>query len=168
MSVPTLPNNAVRVVLGGSRRHAYVDHSAADAVIAAGPWFRSAQGYAVNSDSVLMHRFVLGLVDRRHDGARSEHVDHINGNKLDNRRGNLRIGTSINRLNAKVDSRNRTGIKGVGQRADGKWFANWKLSGQPRVWRFFDDMESAVACRAAFNAEHQLQNAGALPRAGAA
>lgn len=43
-------------------------------------------------------------------------IDHINGDRTDNRLVNLRVSTqSQNRLNSKVSSRNKTGIKGVSQ-----------------------------------------------------
>jgi hypothetical protein len=55
------------------------------------------------------HRLVMGLAlgDRRQ-------VDHINGNRLDNRRCNLRVCTAReNRRNAKKRKDNTSGYKGV-------------------------------------------------------
>lgn len=69
-------------------------------------WQLTSNGYAVRivrygprsegrKAAVLMHRQLMGL--QPGDGLE---VDHINGNKLDNRRGNLRIATrSENELN---------------------------------------------------------------------
>lgn len=51
-------------------------------------------------------------------------VDHINGNKLDNRRSNLRVvSRADNRANSKPQ-RNKSGYRGVYWRSDrGKWIA---------------------------------------------
>lgn len=56
---------------------------------------------------IQMHRFIVGSPD-------SLHVDHINGNPLDNRRSNLRSATnSENIRNAKIPCTNTSGFKGV-------------------------------------------------------
>jgi hypothetical protein len=56
----------------------------------------------------LLHRELLGVTDPL------ILVDHINGDTLDNRRGNLRVVTrSQNAFNAKVHRDNKTGFKGV-------------------------------------------------------
>ncbi len=55
-----------------------------------------------------MHRVIMGILDS------NIHIDHINGNGLDNRRCNLRIATiAENSRNVGKNSRNTTGYKGV-------------------------------------------------------
>lgn len=54
-----------------------------------------------------MHRQIL-------NPRRGHIVDHVNGNKLDNRRANLRICThSQNHANTRLSKANKTGFKGV-------------------------------------------------------
>lgn len=67
--------------------------------------------YAVARGGVRMHRFLLGVVDDRI-------VDHKNGNGLDNRRENLRIGTqSLNSVNRKrTPGKNLRGVQQRGSR----------------------------------------------------
>lgn len=77
-------------------------------------WFYSC-GYArrdpqINKikNRVYLHRQVLGLSSNLGD------VDHINGNKLDNRRSNLRLCTHQNNIrNQAIRSNNKSGYKGV-------------------------------------------------------
>lgn len=65
-----------------------------------------------------MHRLLLSRMLGR-SLKRSEEVDHINGNGIDNRRKNLRLATSQqNRRNSRLPSHNTTGYKGVAQRGD--------------------------------------------------
>ncbi len=68
------------------------------------------QGYAIKSlhpGQMRMHRFIIGA-------KKGEEVDHINGNKLDNRRKNLRIVThNVNLHNINVRKDSKTKIKGV-------------------------------------------------------
>lgn len=69
------------------------------------------------SDMVLMHRMIMGLP--------SEIIDHIDGNGLNNRRGNLRKATiKQNVRNSRVASNNNTGYKGVSK--DG-WTNLWRV-----------------------------------------
>lgn len=80
-------------------------------------WFYHSQGYAVknyNNSCVLMHRKIMnpdkGFV-----------IDHINGNKLDNRRENMRICTySDNNKNSKTRGKPLIKYKGVRYSPDRK------------------------------------------------
>lgn len=79
-------------------------------------WYPHSAGYAVGHlpspkkgiyPKVLMHRYIMNVSD-------DIQVDHINGNKLDNRRENLRlVNPVLNAMNSKRPKHNTTGYKGV-------------------------------------------------------
>ena len=73
-------------------------------------WHYHKQGYAVSgAGKIRMHRMVLGLSNG--DGQR---IDHINHNKLDNRRCNLRLCTPAqNAANSFGQRKSRSGFRGV-------------------------------------------------------
>lgn len=73
-------------------------------------WYISKRGYVttnIKRKATPMHKILLGE-NKGFD------VDHISGNKLDNRRSNLRICThQQNMFNQKIRSTNKTGFIGV-------------------------------------------------------
>ncbi len=72
-----------------------------------------------SSKGVLMHRFIM-------KSPKALTVDHIDNNKLNNRRNNLRICTdSENKRNAPIRSNNKSGFKGVHwNKGKNKWKAH--------------------------------------------
>lgn len=91
----------------------------ADADLAAHTWYVTTTGYAVRHaprpwhGTIRMHRVIMRRILGR-DLERWEVVDHINRDRLDNRRSNLRLATnSENMFNADRPRHNTTGYKGV-------------------------------------------------------
>lgn len=80
-------------------------------------WFYSEKhGACAGSGRKLMHRIVL-------NAPKYLEVDHLNGDKLDNRRKNIRLCTHAeNMRNRKVDKSTYSGFKGV-RNNHGKWQA---------------------------------------------
>ena len=89
---------------------------------------------------VLMHRLLLEA-----DPAR--HVDHINGDTLDNRRANLRQATrSENLRNARLSRANTSGVKGVSwHKHSGKWRGQIMAQGKQTEVGYFDTLDAAAA-----------------------
>lgn len=73
-------------------------------------WHKSKNGYAVRTTTnkqISLHKQIMGDVS-------GYEVDHINRDKLDNRRHNLRlVNGSQNNLNRPVDPRSKTGYNGI-------------------------------------------------------
>lgn len=95
-------------------------------------------GYIFGKQSMSsMHRVIIGA----DDGCE---IDHINGNKMDNRRENLRVVTSSqNRINQRFT--NTTGYRGVHyHKAAKKFTANITVNYKKRHLGFFDTAEEAA------------------------
>lgn len=76
-------------------------------------WVYAATNIGTGSN-LLMHRFILGVTDP------DIHVDHINGNRVDNRRCNVRLCEhGENMMNRRRPRNNKSGFKGVEKRGNG-------------------------------------------------
>lgn len=107
-------------------------------------WKRHPQGYAsrtTRSGTVLMHRQIM-------NAAESVEIDHRNGNKLDNRRGNLRIATKSQNMHNRGAQRNsKSGQKGVSWDVSRqKWRATIQVDGRYRTLGRFASLADAIAC----------------------
>jgi len=100
------------------------------------------QKYKVKPQKTYMHREIMGLPE-------GKSIDHINGNKLDNRKSNLRIVTKSQNMRNQKKSSNRTSIyKGVSQilNRSKKWQAKIKFGGKTyRIGEYFTEQEAALA-----------------------
>lgn len=102
--------------------------------------------YAAHQDkhrkNTYMHRLIIGDTN-------GLEVDHINRNRLDNRRSNLRLCTSHqNKLNMKLRIDNTTGYKGLRWRDDVKsWRVNVKIKGKEIQIGYFKNKKDAVRAR---------------------
>lgn len=109
-------------------------------------WRLSSDGYAVRSETkggkkqtVYLHREVaktpLGLL-----------TDHANGNRLDNRRSNLRVATRSENGANSADRIRQSGYRGVYfHRTTGRWVAQISDGGRPMHLGIFDTPEEAAA-----------------------
>lgn len=121
-------------------------------------WFVSVRGdisYAVCAISGRPHRrfqYMHRLISAEGSAL---HVDHINGNGLDNRRQNLRLATvSQNLRNQRTSSQNTSGQKGVGwHKQRQKWRAYIKVHGVSHHLGLFDSKDEAADAYAKASAE---------------
>lgn len=101
--------------------------------------------------TVLMHRVLLGL-----DGMSESYADHIDGNGLNNCRGNLRVVTAAeNRQNLPSRPASSSRFRGVWfDRRSGKWRAEARLNGIKHALGSFATEEEAARAASAWRIEH--------------
>ena len=90
------------------------------------------------------YRIIMGVEDSKLE------VDHINGDKWDNRKCNLRIVTHAdNTKNRKLDKRNKSGYTGVKETKTGTWNAQIYCDGKRINLGTYKTKEEAVKARKA-------------------
>lgn len=95
---------------------------------------------------VLMHRFVLGLLN----WDRNKEVDHIDRNSLNNCKSNLRIITHReNLLNVGYSKNNKLKTKGI-HIQNGKYRAYATINGHSKHIGMYESLEEAIEKRAVF------------------
>lgn len=114
-------------------------------------WSVDSKGYANAGGkrlggTVRLHRFIMG-------NTKGLHVDHINRNKLDNRRDNLRLVTNQqNHFNLSLAKNNKSGCTGVYYNKQcRKWCCQICHNGRCVHSELFDKKEDAV------NKRHELE-----------
>jgi len=111
-----------------------------------------AGGYAATNrarKTFLMHRLILNAPP-------TSHIDHINGDPLDNRRSNLRFcNRSENICNRKLNKNNTTGCKGVYRRKKGWSVTIQKANIQIHIGHYTTKHDAMIAYDAAAVALHK-------------
>lgn len=119
-------------------------------------WYRSSSGYTVRNTrkdesingirrTILMHREIMGLPR----SGRSSVIDHVNGNKLDNRRSKMRICTNKeNQRNRGCCKNSKSMVKGVSWHVrNKKWQATITNEGRKIHIGYYDDIKDAKRAR---------------------
>lgn len=146
---------------GSLRAYALVD-AADHGWLMESSWHLNSSGYAVatvRGRKVRMARLILGLKagDKRQ-------ADHVNGDRLDNRRANLRAVSHAENQHNRTGQhrRNKSGYRGVSWRADrAKWVAHVRLDGRMRNLGEYNDPAAAARAASAFRASRMPASADA-------
>lgn len=133
-----------------------------DASLASLSWYVNKRGYAFRTavvdgkkTSVLLSRVVLGLAV-----GDPLFADHLNGNRLDNRRVNLRPVTKAQNAQNKMLYKNATSrFRGVYRRGK-RWCAHVRVDGVKNHLGTFDSEEEAGRIASRFRAETMPFSAG--------
>jgi hypothetical protein len=110
-------------------------------------WSES-NGYAVRGTNInnqskgyKLHREVMGVVDSL------KHIDHIDGNRLNNQKANLRIcnATQNQQNRVGVQANNKSGYKGVSWcRRSKKWMAQIRVNTKTKFLGYYTDPKEAA------------------------
>lgn len=109
-------------------------------------WRENQNGYCVNkrwkSKTTFLHRLIMNCPD-------DMYVDHINGDRLDNRKQNLRIVTmSQNNMNQKQRENTSSGVTGVTwKNREQKWIAKIHIDGKEIYLGSYTNKEDAIKAR---------------------
>lgn len=118
---------------------------------------RHAKGYisiSVRGRMMLAHRLAWFFANGTWP---SKQIDHINGDKADNRIVNLREATNAqNHCNRGAQKNSSTGVKGVYWfKPNRRWKAQIVVNGRSIVLGYFNDFDAAVRCRKEADKKYQ-------------
>ncbi len=106
----------------------------------------------INGETRLAHRLAWLLSTRSWP---TNHIDHINGIKDDNRLCNLREATCHQNLcNASLNKRNTSGVKGVSRTSRNRWTAQIVIDGKRTSLGNFRSIEEAESVIKAARDQH--------------
>lgn len=110
-------------------------------------WHISSKKYVIanmkdkSNKTIWLHRLIM-------DARENEIVDHVDWDKSDNRKSNLRVATkSQNNINIKRKSNNRSGYTGVKMAKSGKYIAQITANKHRIHLGTFDTLQEAVEAR---------------------
>lgn len=130
-----------------------------DADLRLAKWTKTKPGYAARSKhipakkkksrQIFSHRVVLSRMLGR-ELSPSDICDHINGDRLDNRRENLRLTDYVGNAQNKTFAKSKCGYRGVTlHRQTGRWQAQVVFQGKSFYLGLYDSPEKAAAVAAA-------------------
>ncbi len=121
-------------------------------------WHRTSTGYAYRQERQADGRLKNIRMHRELTAAPSGmDVDHINGDRIDNQRGNLRLATRSDNLKNKTKRRsdNKSGVTGVFRHAtEPKWTAQIHIAGKAKHLGLYAEFDDAVRARRAAELLH--------------
>lgn len=95
----------------------------------------------INGKNIKLSRFIM-KADKDH------HVDHINGDLLDNRKANLRLCSRYqNQQNRKINKDNVCGHKGIQLMNNGRYRVRIQTNGKREHIGCFERLVDAINCR---------------------
>lgn len=107
-------------------------------------WRFNTNGYARSgsTNSIYLHQLIINPQDKLF-------IDHINGNRLDNRKSNLRVCTDQqNKMNHKKQENNTSGCSGVVYRKDtNKWTVRIQVNYKIINLGCYESLEEAIKVR---------------------
>ncbi len=107
----------------------------------------TSRGYKVGrigDDGFFAHRIIWKMVY----GTEPEQIDHIDGDRGNNRLENFRESCdAVNALNKAIPNNNTTGHIGVYRAKRGKWRAAIQVGGRQKSLGHFTNVEDAIAAR---------------------
>ena|SRR3990167_6757128 len=114
------------------------------AIISAWRWYVDNKGYSYREKSGNKRVFMPQLIMGKYPIDKPE-IDHLNANKLDNRRENLRFCTSgENRQNRRKYQNNKSGFLGIFWHKQGKkWMARIHQNKKPIYLGLFSNLQDA-------------------------
>ena len=106
----------------------------------------------INKESYQAHRVIFAM----HNGYMPKQIDHIDGNKSNNKIENLREATpSQNGWNRFLQKNNKSGIKGITWRKDcNRWLAQVRVNYKIFYLGLFEDVEKAKIVLSEFRSKH--------------
>ena len=137
----------IKLSTGKGDFYAVVDNKDVKRVQEAGPWFFHKTGYAYTKVTrfdkkritVYLHRFIVGL---KYGDAWQ--VDHMDGNKLNNSKENLRIVTQSENNQNKGSLGGSSEYRGVHKKGN-KWIASVSIPQGKRIRQSFDnEIDAAI------------------------
>ncbi len=140
-----IDGDIAKIPLGVNAKNGYALVDKTDSWVEKYNWSLATIGYPqarVNGKQTLMHAL---LVDR----PKGKDIDHININRLDNRRSNLRVVSHAeNMYNLPIASNNTSGVRGVSlDKRRNRWFAQIQKDSKNIFLGYFDSIEEAKEAR---------------------